>query len=88
MTTVEEWLAGPRSQPRGVVPLPASPGATDPRSSAVAVALGLNSPILWSMTRRQIEAFLTLCKLQAQDAGCHSLLPNVVAEFVVLARCP
>jgi len=64
---------------------PADPRRTDPAASAVAFGLCCTSPIWWSMTARQREVFLTLCKLQ-RECGLHSLLSNVIEEVLWLAR--
>ena len=66
---------------------PADHARTAPASSAVAFGLCCTSPIWWSMTARQREVFLTLCKLQ-RECGFHSLLPNVTEELLQLARQP
>ena len=47
------------------------------------------SPVVGrSMTPMQIAVFKQLCFLQMDDAGPHSLLPNVMDAFLELARRP
>ena len=58
------------------------------QATGTAVALSLTSPVAWSMTRRQLAVFETLCRLQMADAGPHSLLPNVMEALLAVARCP
>ena len=53
-----------------------------------AIGLCLSSPVAWSMTPRQIAVFRQLCLLQMSDGGPHSLLPNVIAQLLALARRP
>ena len=53
-----------------------------------AVALALSSPVAWSMTPRQLAVLHQLGNLQIEHAGPHSLLPNVMAALVALARRP
>ena len=57
-------------------------------ATQMAVKLALPSAIAWSMTRCQMDVFRQLCRLQMEDAGPHSLLPNVIANFVTLACSP
>ena len=64
---------------------PAAASHTESAASMVAIGLCCTSPICWSMTPRQREVFLTLAKLQL-ERGLHSLLPNVMAELLWLAR--
>lgn len=60
----------------------------DGSCTQTAVSLCLSSPVAWSMTPRQIAVFHQLCLLQISDGGPHSLLPNVIAELLALARQP
>ena len=53
-----------------------------------AVELALSSPVAWSMTPRQLAVLHQLGNLQIEHAGPHSLLPNVMAALVDLARRP
>lgn len=62
--------------------------AVETRSTIAAVGLCLNPPIVWSMTIEQRDIFQQLCALQIEEAGPHSLLPNVMQAFVALARQP
>ncbi len=53
-----------------------------------AIGLCLSSPVAWSMTPHQLAVFRNLCNLQMEEGGLHSLLPNVMAELLALARQP
>ena len=57
-------------------------------ATQMAVKLALPSATAWSMTRCQMDVYHELCCLQMEDAGPHSLLPNVIANFVTLACRP
>ncbi|MCY7353680.1 MAG: hypothetical protein LH470_01095 [Lysobacter sp.] len=63
-------------------------GHINPATSTTAIGLCFSPAIAWSMTSRQIAIFEQLCYLQMADAGDHSLLPNVMAELLALARRP
>ena len=63
-------------------------GRDDASTSTTAIALCLNSPIVWSMTPLQRTVLLELTNLQQDDSGQHSLLPNVMDALVELARRP
>lgn len=63
-------------------------GRDDPSTSTTAIALCMNSPIVWSMTPRQRAVFLQITDLQMFDAGPHSLLPQVMDALLALARRP
>jgi hypothetical protein len=58
------------------------------KAARVSIGLCLNPPIAWSMTSRQHQVFVTLCRLQREQAGEHSLLPNVMEALLWLARRP
>ncbi|GAA4862937.1 hypothetical protein [Luteimonas vadosa] len=60
----------------------------DGQCTRTAIALCLDSPVAWSMTPAQIAVFQQLCSLQIEAGGPHSLLPNVIAELLALARRP
>lgn len=81
--SVSEWLdTSCDGLPRGGVCI--SKGGA---SSAVAIALCLNTPVVRTMTPVQLGVFRTLCRLQL-DEGMHSLLPEVMDAFVWLALRP
>ena len=60
----------------------------DTSSTTVAVRLCATSPILLSMTPLQLKVFERMGWQQIEDAGPHSLLPNVMDAFLELARRP
>lgn len=89
--TIGEWLDGPpsrESRPAATPPQPRPHDFTDSASSAVAIGLCLTTPVAISMTPRQIEVLQTLCRLQQEEAGLHSLLPDVMEVLLELARKP
>ena len=63
-------------------------GHDDPDAISTAVGLGLTSPVAWSMTPRQLAVFKQLCRLQMEDGGMHSVLPNVFDALLAVARRP
>jgi len=89
--TIGEWLDGPpghASRPPTAPPHPRPHDFTDTASSAVAIGLCLTTPVAISMTPRQIEVLQTLCRLQQEEGGLHSLLPEVMDALLELARKP